>query len=122
MRRSSEIGSKRLMRFSMTRPPVPKPILVPRWQINALAQELGGVNQKLSVATPWASSPQPCSMSGISSCGFIGKGAPRRRCFQWGSHRRPSNSAGAGALISGGEVRILGLQLDPIAEDRAAFT
>ncbi len=34
---------------------------------------------------------------------------------------RLGSSAGAGAVVSGSEVRILGLQLDPLAEDRAAF-
>ena len=92
-------------------------------EINALSAELGNVNQKLNRRDALPKQP-PALLD------------ERDRLLRSLSERvrldvsesangevivRLGNSAGAGALVSGAEVRTLGVQLDPIAEDRIAF-
>ena len=92
-------------------------------EINALAQELGGVNQKLSRRDALSKQP-PALLDERDQLLRDLSERVRLDVSEASSGEvtvRLGNSAGAGALISGGEVRVLGLQLDPIAEDRAAF-
>jgi flagellar hook-associated protein FlgK len=92
-------------------------------EINALAQELGGVNQKLSRRDALSKQP-PALLDERDQLLRDLSERVRLDVSEASSGEvtvRLGNSAGAGALISGGEVRILGLQLDPIAEDRATF-
>ena len=88
-----------------------------------MAQELGGVNQKLSRRDALSKQP-PALLDERDQLLRDLSERVRLDVSEASSGEvtvRLGNGAGAGALITGGEVRILGLQLDPIAEDRAAF-
>ena len=91
-------------------------------EINALSSELGNVNQKLNRRD--ALPKQPPLLDERDR--LLRSLSERVRLDVSESSNgevivRLGNSAGAGALVSGAEVRTLGVQLDPIAEDRIAF-
>ena len=92
-------------------------------EINALAVELGGVNLKLGRKD--ALSKQPPGLLDERDR-LLRELAEKVRLEVTEAPSgvvtvRLGASAGAGALVAGAEVRTLGLQLDPIAEDRIAF-
>jgi len=92
-------------------------------EINAITQELGGINQKLSRRDGLGEQPPALLDERDQLLRDLSEKvrldvteAPNGEVTV-----RLGSSAGAGAVVSGPEVRTLGLQLDPLAEDRAAF-
>ena len=92
-------------------------------EINAITRELGGINQKLSRRDALAKQP-PALLDERDQLLRDLSEKVRLDVTEAANGEvtvRLGSSAGAGAVVEGPEVRTLGLQLDPLAEDRAAF-
>jgi flagellar hook-associated protein FlgK len=92
-------------------------------EINAITKELGGINQKLSRRDALVKQP-PALLDERDQLLRDLSEKVRLDVTEAANGEvtvRLGSSAGAGAVVAGPEVRILGLQLDPLAEDRAAF-